>query len=68
MPYRKNPLISVIIANRNHGNHLGPCLESVFRSDYPSFEVIVVDDHSRELRRMGMRVGGGIPHGDCSER
>jgi glycosyltransferase involved in cell wall biosynthesis len=30
----------------NGGNTIGRCLESVFRSSYPSFECIVVDDYS----------------------
>lgn len=40
------PLISVIIPNFNGAASIGACLESVFSSDYPDFEVIVVDDHS----------------------
>lgn len=41
-----NYLISVIIPVHNGSNTLGRCLEGVFKSSYPNFECIVVDDHS----------------------
>jgi glycosyltransferase involved in cell wall biosynthesis len=41
-----NPLISVIIPNRNGSAFIGKCLEAVFSSDCEDFEVIVVDDCS----------------------
>lgn len=44
------PLVSIIILNYNGkrylGNELLECLDSVFRSDYPNFEVIFVDNGS----------------------
>jgi glycosyltransferase involved in cell wall biosynthesis len=40
--------ISVIIPTYNAARTLGECLASVFASDYGSFEVIVVDDGSRD--------------------
>jgi glycosyltransferase involved in cell wall biosynthesis len=43
---QKNQLVSVIIPVYNGGSTLGQCLESLFRSSYPHFECIVVDDHS----------------------
>jgi glycosyltransferase involved in cell wall biosynthesis len=44
----KEKFISVIIPNRNGSATLARCLESVFASDYSSFEVIVVDDASED--------------------
>jgi hypothetical protein len=37
------PLVSIIIINFNDVRFILPCLESVFRTDYPNYEVIVVD-------------------------
>ena len=45
------PAISVIIPAYNASETLGICLRSVFASDYPDFEVIVVDDHSTDDTR-----------------
>ena len=41
--------ISVIIPVRNGRLHLPECLDALVRSDYPSFEVIVVDDRSTDI-------------------
>ncbi len=41
-----NPLISVIIPNRNGSAFIGKCLEAAFSSTHCSFEVLVVDDCS----------------------
>lgn len=43
-----NELISVVILNYNGINYLGDCLRSVMKQDYPSFEVIVVDNNSSD--------------------
>jgi len=40
------PLISVIIVNHNGKEWLKACLGSVFSQDYPSFEVILIDNAS----------------------
>lgn len=40
--------ISIIIPVYNGGKTLDYCLESVFKSAYPNFECIVVDDHSSD--------------------
>ncbi len=42
------PKVSVVIPVHNGAEFLGRCLESVFASDYPEFEVIVVDDASAD--------------------
>jgi glycosyltransferase involved in cell wall biosynthesis len=41
-----NPLISVIIPNRNGSAFIGKCLEAAFSSRHNSYEVLVVDDCS----------------------
>jgi len=43
-----NPLISVIILNYNAGDLLINCVDSVFKTDYDNFEVIVVDNISKD--------------------
>jgi glycosyltransferase involved in cell wall biosynthesis len=40
--------ISIVIPVYNGGKTLNFCLESVFKSSYPEFECIVVDDHSSD--------------------
>jgi GT2 family glycosyltransferase len=44
----RTPFISVIIPNYNGARTIGKCLEAVHSSDYPNFEVIVVDDCSED--------------------
>mgnify|MGYP001183984712 FL=1 len=43
-----NPLVSIIILNYNAGNLLLDCVDSVFKSTYPNFEVLVVDNISTD--------------------
>lgn len=42
------PFVSVIIPARNEQRNVEQCLRSVLSSRYPSFEVLVVDDHSSD--------------------
>ena len=44
------PFVSVVIAARDEADSIERCLEAILQSDYPSerFEVIVVDDFSRD--------------------
>jgi GT2 family glycosyltransferase len=41
------PFVSVIVATRDGESTLKECLDSLFRLDYPDYEVIVVDNASR---------------------
>lgn len=41
-------LVSVIVPNYNSGEWLQQCLEAILQSDWPEFEVIVVDDASSD--------------------
>ena len=43
-----NPLVSIIILNYNAGNLLLNCVDSVFKSTYPNFEVLIVDNLSTD--------------------
>ena len=42
------PMVSVVIPARNEERSIRLCVESVCASEYPSFEVIVVDDRSED--------------------
>lgn len=42
------PLISVVVLNYNGKGYLEACLRSVLASDYPHFEVVVVDNASTD--------------------
>jgi hypothetical protein len=42
------PIISVVILNFNGKKFLSKCLDSLLKSDYPNFEVIVVDNASTD--------------------
>lgn len=45
----KNPLISVIVPMYNAEKYIEKCLESVMRQSFDDYEVIVVDDGSKDL-------------------
>ena len=42
------PLISIIVPARNEENCIKRCLTSLLQQNYPKFEVIVVDDNSKD--------------------
>ena len=44
----ENQLVSIIILNYNAGDLLLNCVDSVFKSTYPNFEVIIVDNLSTD--------------------
>ncbi|MFH1706153.1 MAG: glycosyltransferase family 2 protein [Patescibacteria group bacterium] len=44
----KNPLVSVILLNFNGKDYTIDCIDSVLKSDYPKFEIVVVDNGSKD--------------------
>ena len=44
----KQPLFSILIANYNNGKYLQACLDSVFAQTYTNWEIILVDDASKD--------------------
>ena len=44
----KEPLVSIIIPNKDHADDLNKCLESVFRQSYKKYEIIVVENNSEK--------------------
>ncbi len=40
--------LSIIIAAKNEAGNIVNCLSSILNQDYPAFEIIVVDDHSKD--------------------
>ena len=70
------PFVSVIVPARNEAHNIAACVRSLVTSDYPGFEVIVVDDRSddgtgavaraveigRAERKIVMH-GAPVPHG-----
>lgn len=45
---RKKPLVSVITATYNGANHIQRLLESILSQDYPSIELVAIDDGSTD--------------------
>jgi len=46
-----NDLISIIIPCHNSAHTIGVCLQAILQSDYPHYEIIVVDDCSTDNTR-----------------
>ena len=42
------PKVFVVVLNYNGGHFIKKCLASVFKNDYPDFEVVVVDNGSKD--------------------
>jgi chlorobactene glucosyltransferase len=45
------PLVSVLIPARNEERSIASCVQSILAQDYPSFEVLVLDDQSSDGTR-----------------
>jgi hypothetical protein len=43
-PSNEAPLVSVVVPTRNRPTQLGSCLDSLLQLNYPSFEVMIVDN------------------------
>jgi cellulose synthase/poly-beta-1,6-N-acetylglucosamine synthase-like glycosyltransferase len=42
------PMVTVVVPARNEAKNIKSCLDSIFKQDYPNYEVIVADDHSTD--------------------
>jgi chlorobactene glucosyltransferase len=42
------PLVSMLVPARNESLNIEKCLRSLQRQDYPNFEIVVLDDNSRD--------------------
>ena len=40
--------ISVIVPSYNHAEYVEACLDSIYFQDYPSIELVIVDDNSSD--------------------
>src|SRR5881398_2139962 len=58
-PLPRTPFVSVIVCSYNGGETLAQCLESLGKLDYPSYEVILVDDGSTDNTR---DIAAGFPN------
>jgi glycosyltransferase involved in cell wall biosynthesis len=71
VPRAEWPKVSVVVCAYNAEDTIGDCLDSLDRLKYPDFEVVVVDDGSRDAtgeiakRRDGVRVIE-VPNGGLS--
>jgi len=58
-PERRGP-ISVVVCTRDRPESLGRCLEALGRLDYPDYEVVVVDNASRDATTREVVEGTGL--------
>ncbi len=50
-PVKNNPLVSIIIPSKDKADLLKPCMDSIIdKTDYPNWEIIVVDNGSHETK------------------
>ena len=42
------PMVSILVPARNEEQNIGRCIRSLLAQDYPSFEVLVLDDQSND--------------------
>lgn len=57
---RESPSVSVVVPARNEEHNIARCVSSLVASDYPDFEIVVVDDRSEDDTA---RVARGVPVG-----
>ena len=46
------PLVSILVPARNEERNIAGCVQSLLEQDYPSFEVLVLDDQSGDNTRL----------------
>ena len=42
------PMVSILVPARNEEENIGRCIQSLLAQDYPSFEILVLDDQSSD--------------------
>ena len=42
------PFVSIVVAARDEQEHIAACLQSLLAQDYGAYEIVVVDDGSRD--------------------
>ena len=45
---RTTPKVSVLIPARDEETNIGECLDSLLEQDYPDYEILVIDDNSKD--------------------
>ena len=45
---QKIPSVSVLIPARNESKNIEACVRSLLQQDYPDFEILIIDDNSRD--------------------
>ena len=50
MDVTSSPYVSIIILNYNGQNYIRRCVESVLKSEYDNFELLIVDNNSADDR------------------
>lgn len=49
-PVKDNPLVSIIIPNKDHVEDLDKCVESIkAKTDYDNYEIVIVENNSKSL-------------------
>jgi chlorobactene glucosyltransferase len=51
LPPKSFPLVSVLVPARNEARNITDCVHSLLAQDYPSFEILVLDDQSTDSTR-----------------
>ncbi|HEX5323497.1 MAG TPA: glycosyltransferase family 2 protein, partial [Capsulimonadaceae bacterium] len=79
LPDHELPTISVLVPARNEERHIEACVRSLLASNYPRFEIVVLDDNSEDstyeilcrLRdqdhRLRVLIGAELPEGWCGK-
>jgi len=47
-PAARNPRVSILVPARDEEDSIGPCVQSLLAQDYGDFEVVVLDDGSKD--------------------
>ncbi len=68
IPLKRTPKVSVIVCSYNGGKTLGDCLRALDQVRYPDFEIVLVDDGSKDNTQeivstwLAQRKGEKLPH------